>query len=312
MLKSLNKDKVLPLLTVLLGSCLIGLSPIFVKLSGMQPLTVGFYRLFLSLPILLIWMLFFKGKGVQLSLKLQKKHYWMMLGGVFFALDIGLWNLSLNYTSVANSSLFNNFAALFVPILAWIFYAAKPNLSFLFTACLTLLGSFLLTSGSTFSLSFNFGDGLALISAVAFGSYILTMSKLRRESLNTGQLLFWKGLSCSIILGSMAFFMGENLLPVGIQEWSVLFAIAIFIQVLGQGLLVFTLGKLNPALAALTLLAAPITSVIAAWLIFSEQLTLIQMVGAAIILGSIFLLQLKNKSKENPPAILSKDELQKQ
>jgi drug/metabolite transporter (DMT)-like permease len=275
----------------------------------MQPVTVGFYRLFLSLPILIVWMWFFKAKEIKTSFKLQKKHYWMLLGGVFFALDIGLWNLSLNYTSVANSSLFNNFAALFVPILAWIFYANRPNLSFLFTVCLAFFGSFLLTSGSNFTLSFNLGDGLALISAVCFGAYILTMSKLRRESLSTRQLLFWKGLSCSLILGFMAFFLGENLLPVGIKEWTVLFSIAIFIQVVGQGLLVFTLGKLNPAVAAVTLLAAPITSVIAAWLIFSEHLSFIKILGALIILASIFILQIKNKSKENPPAALSAEEL---
>ncbi|GAB4185806.1 MAG: DMT family transporter [Simkaniaceae bacterium] len=292
-----NKKKILQILTVLFGSFLIGLSPVFVRLSSMEPVSVGFYRLFLSLPILLVWMAFTKKNQKKDSFRMGKKHLWMLLGGVFFAFDIGLWNLSLKHTSVANSSLFNNFAAFFVPLMAWLFYAARPKVRFIFTLCLAFIGSFLLTSGEGFSLQFTSGDLLALISAVAFGSYIMTMSKLRRESLTTRELLFWKGISCSLLLGLMALFMGESLIPPNIKEWSLLFSIAIFIQVLGQGLLVFTLGKLSPAVAAVTLLAAPITSVFMAWILFSEHLSMTKIIGAAIILSSIFLLQVDEKKK---------------
>ena len=43
---------------LLLGGIAIGFSPIFVRLSELGPIATGFYRLFLALPLLWLWMRF--------------------------------------------------------------------------------------------------------------------------------------------------------------------------------------------------------------------------------------------------------------
>ena len=44
------------------GASLIGLAPIFVKLSEMSPSLIAFYRMFLALPILFIYNYLINGK----------------------------------------------------------------------------------------------------------------------------------------------------------------------------------------------------------------------------------------------------------
>ncbi len=41
---------------LLVGGIAIGFSPLFVRLSELGPVATGFYRLFLALPLLCLWM----------------------------------------------------------------------------------------------------------------------------------------------------------------------------------------------------------------------------------------------------------------
>jgi drug/metabolite transporter (DMT)-like permease len=96
----------LALPALIVGGIAIGFSPIFVRLSELGPVATGFYRLFLALPLLWLWMRW-EGRAGE-----QDRANWLPLAvpGLLFAGDIFFWHWSITYTTVANATLFANLA----------------------------------------------------------------------------------------------------------------------------------------------------------------------------------------------------------
>jgi drug/metabolite transporter (DMT)-like permease len=78
----------------------------------------------------------------------------------------------------------------------------------------------------------------------------------------------------------VALYLGE---PVWPTQWGPLIMLALFSQVIGQGLLTVILGRVSPMVMGLGLLTQPIVAALAGWLAFGELLTLPDLAGAVLI-----------------------------
>src|SRR6185295_3538071 len=107
-------------LCLLAGGCAIAFAPIFVRLSDTGPVASAFWRTGLAAPLLWLWILVIPAKaGIQSS----KSHTLpLLLAGLFFALDLGVWHWSIVWTSVANSTLLANLAPIFVTLAGWLIW----------------------------------------------------------------------------------------------------------------------------------------------------------------------------------------------
>ncbi|MGF9923913.1 EamA family transporter, partial [Bacillus toyonensis] len=96
------------ILLVFLAICFLATGGIFVKLSDLPPINTGFYRVLLSIPLLLpfVWK--------ELNKVSKKDILLILLAGVFLAGDLILWNVSFHYTSVANANLLANLVPLVI------------------------------------------------------------------------------------------------------------------------------------------------------------------------------------------------------
>ena len=92
----------LSLFALFSGAFCIALSPIWVRVSEVGPTASAFWRVALAIPLL--WILFaFNSKGKKI---LDKDQYLPLLAtGLAFAGDLAFWHWSIQYTSVANSTL---------------------------------------------------------------------------------------------------------------------------------------------------------------------------------------------------------------
>src|SRR6185436_10491007 len=146
MIKILTSGAMNPALAALLfGATCIALSPIFVRLSEAGPTATAFWRVALAVPAL--WIFFF------LKVKDKPKRYagrWPLLfaAGFAFAGDLGFWHLSIQFTSVANSTLLANLASIFVTLAAWLFLRQRPTGLFLAGLGAALVGVTLLVRTS--------------------------------------------------------------------------------------------------------------------------------------------------------------------
>src|SRR2546421_8423887 len=104
-----------PLAALLLGAACIALSPIFVRLSEAGPTATAFWRVALAVPAL--WLLYALKPKARLG-RYTGKWWLLFAAGFAFAGDLGFWHSSIKLTSVANSTLLANLAAIFVTLAA--------------------------------------------------------------------------------------------------------------------------------------------------------------------------------------------------
>src|SRR3954453_19780165 len=73
---------------------------------------------------------------------------------------------------------------------------------------------------------------------------------------------------------------GERIWP---HDWTPVLIFALSSQVLGQGLLVYSIGTLPPLVVGLALLTQPAISATVGWLAYGEALSITDIVGAVAI-----------------------------
>jgi len=277
----------LAILLACLGGVLLGFSAIFVRYSDLGPMTTGFYRLLFALPLLWLWMKS-EPRKQDPCLNITRKDYLLMvLAGIFFALDLALWNWSIGYTTIVNATLFNNTAAFFVPLFAIFFLKQKQQARSLIAAMTGFLGcSFLAAESFTISISNLVGDLVSLLSGIMVTLYIVAIKKIR-DRLPTGLLMFWTSLSSLIGMGIFVVLFKESFWPLTIKSWISIGGQAFLIHVLGQGFLAYSMGKIPSSYGAMILLLAPVTSALFGWMIFGESLSIIKFLGIIIIMASL-------------------------
>lgn len=239
--------------------------------------------MFWALPLLWIWARRESTGGSRLSS--EKKG--LVLCGVLFAGDLLFWHWSIHRTSVANATLFANFAPLVVTMGAWLVLKEHISRSFLFGMLLAIFGAALL-AGASFTIDRRHlvGDGLGLITALFFGSYVIAMASLRRR-VQPGWIMLCSSVVTALILLLATQIAGESLIPRTWAGFATLVALAWVSQVAGQGLIAYALGHVPAAFSSLVILIEPLSAALFGWLILREPITAWQWGGGAAILAGI-------------------------
>ncbi len=142
------------------------------------------------------------------------------------------------------------------------------------------------------------GDMAAFLAAICGAAYLLSVEKLRTKFAPTTIILWCCGLSTLLSLPILVFFQ-DRLFPYSVSGWVFVISLAIVCQILGQGLLVYSLKKFSSGFVALVLLLESILVAIAAWVIFGETLTLFDWVAfLAILLGLYLAISSQSAVKE--------------
>src|SRR4051812_1368055 len=100
---------------LLSGGIAIGFAGIMMRLSDVNPIASAFWRMALAAPFLWTWAWLMRAQDAAAG---KRIHFTptLLLAGIFFAGDMGLWHLSLHYTTVSNATLLSNFAPVFIAL----------------------------------------------------------------------------------------------------------------------------------------------------------------------------------------------------
>jgi len=272
---------------LLLGATCIALSPIFVRLSEAGPTATAFWRVALAVPVL--WMLYWARPKVG-ARRYSGKWPLLLAAGFAFAGDLGFWHASVKLTSVANSTLLANLASIFVTLAAWIFLRERPTRLFLGGLAAALAGVGLLVHTSLgFSSTGLLGDALGLVTAMFYAGYILAVKGLRDRGETTLHLMAVTTTITAIFLFPAALASGEQMLPASAYGWWVLIGLALVSHAAGQGLIAYALAHLPAAFSSVSLLFQPVMAALFAWLLLSEGLVPLQVLGGLVVLAGIYL-----------------------
>ena len=271
---------------LLLGSCALALGPWFVRLSGVGPVSAGFWRLALALPFL-FGIAAFTGQAVHWPSRRLVQI--IAVAAFFFAADLAAWHAGIHMTKLANATLFGNTSSFMFAL--WGLWVVRKWPSAVQAGALVLaaVGAGLLMGSSAELSARNVrGDLLALFAGILYTGYLIAVQHAR-GTLQPLPLLFLSSAFGAAMLLPVAVGFGEQVIP---QDWTFVFVLALSSQVLGQGLLVYALGSLSPLVVGLTLLTQPAISALAGWLAYGETLSPVDWVGAAAIGIALVLVRL--------------------
>ena len=274
------------LMALLGGNLALAFGPWLVRSADVGPSASAFWRMALAIPFL-----FLIAAQAKQPLRLPRKAlYWtIILSGAFFAADLAAWHIGILKTKLANATLFANAASLFFPLWGYLIARSWPGRREGFAFALAVAGTILLLGRSAeLSRETLIGDLLCLAAGIFYTAYLIVIMKARDE-LQSWTLLAWSTLATAPPLLLVALGLGEQIMP---ANWTPVIALAVVSQLIGQGLMVYVLGKVTPLLFGLALLTQPVVSAAVGWLQYGETLGPADAVGAALIAAALVMVRL--------------------
>jgi drug/metabolite transporter (DMT)-like permease len=292
-MNSAPRHRWLPLAALLIGNAALALGPYFVRLADTGPVSAGFWRLTLALPVLLLFASREPRAWVPVSRKLLLA---IALGGVFFALDLSSWHVGIGFTSLGNATLFGNSGSLILMVWGFVAWRRWPGAREWLGIVGAVAGGAILF-GRSFEVSQQtlVGDLFCLLAGLFYAGYLLILQEARRV-VGTWRLLSWASAWGVPVLLAVALLHGE---PVWPHNWWPLVALALSSQILGQGLLVYALRHFSPLAIGLALLTQPAIAALTGWLAFGEALGAVDLAGMALLASALVIARV---ARESTPA----------
>lgn len=277
-------------LAALAGAALIGLAPIAVRLSELEPAATNLWRFLFALPILAFW-----ASRAPLP---GKRDIGMLLGaGILFGIELNLWAFALMQTTIANATLLTNMTPIFAAAFGWFVFKERLGMSALAGGAIALGGAVTLAlaraqsgAGPASAEAGWIGDGLALTAALGYAGYLLIVRALGSR-VSVGAVMLWGTLSAAAFTFVLCLVRGEQLLPQTWQGWALLVALGVVTQAAGQGLIAYGVGRLPIVVSTVLLWMQPVAAAALSWMIFGEALGPLALFGGVLILGGIYIVQ---------------------
>lgn len=293
------KPKVNPYVVLAIGVVSVSTSAIFVKMSSAPSGVMAFYRMLFSILIMLPVFLL---KYAQ-ELRHITKRDWIFssIAGVFLAFHFILWFESLNYTSVASSTVLVTLQPLFAFVGTYFFFKEKFTVRAILCGLMALAGSFIISWGDfKISGSALYGDILALIACALITAYLMFGQTVRqRVSLITYTFVVY--MISTITLFFYVIFKNEPFLPYPTSDWVFFILLALIPNLLGHTLFNWTIKWLSTSTISMAILLEPVGATILAYYLLGEGIIPSQITGGLIIIVglSLFLLEGKTINKKD-------------
>ena len=274
---------------VLAVGCL-ALGGVFVRLSEAGPIATGGFRSLIAAPMLL---LLDTGVGLRRRSRARERmplrdHVTIALGGALLAIDLCLWNMSFFHTTLAESNLLANLVPFAAAIYGWVLFREVPDVRLVSPAILAIGGLLLLTPvGVHMDPEHLLGNAMALATAFFYTGFLVVAQGLRKRY-PAPRIMALLSLWCAAVCLAVAILRGENLLPRSAEGWLLLVVLALTSQILGQTLMAHAMHFVSLQLGSLFALLQPVAAAVYAYILFSETLTLPQLLGVVVLIASIY------------------------
>lgn len=276
-----------PYVAILIGVLSVASSAIFVKLASADAGAIAFYRMLFSVVLMLP--LFLRNNRHELKMIQRKQWAIMGLSGTFLAFHFILWFESLNYTSVASSTVLVTLQPLFAIVGTYLLFKEPITRKTIVAAVITIGGSVLLAWGDIqIGGTALFGDMLALLACALISFYMLCGQSVRQHISSTTYTIIVYAVS-AVVLAIYIPLKGESFGPYPSFDWLWFVLLAIVPNLLGHNLFNWSLKFVSANAISIAILFEPVGASILAYFIFKEQLHASQVVGGIIVLvGIIF------------------------
>lgn len=230
----------------------------------------------------------------------KKDWIFSAIAGVFLAFHFILWFESLNYTSVASSTVLVTLQPIFAFAGTYFFFKEKLSFKTILSAVIAIAGSVIISWGD-FQLSGTafFGDMLALVACALVTAYLLFGQEVRKRL----SLITYTFLLYSISTVTLFFYVlikGESFGPYSTSNWFLFILLALIPNLLGHSLFNWAVKWVSTNVISIAILFEPVGASILAYYILHEKLSAAQITGGIVVIAGIllFIVDVKKLSRK--------------
>ena len=273
------------ILFVLIGAFLISFSPVMVSMSDLQPTVSAFYRVFIG-SIFLIFLIFLN-RNLYINSFLVNPY--LILAGIFFALDLWFWHRSILYIGPGMSTLIANFQIFIIPLMSFFIFSMTPNKYPIIAIVLGVTGLYLTLGygGSIDNENIKLGFMFGIMTALAYSAYILSLKKNNIEAsheISPLISLFYVSFISALILFIVIKIEGVSMAMNDSSNLYSMLAYGIICHVFGWYMIILGLKTVTATTAGIILISQPIFSLFWDYLFFSRHTTSIEIIGIAVVI----------------------------
>ncbi len=280
-----------------LAAFIFGFTPILGKLTyleGNNPLSLTFYRNFLSIP-LLFFMLKFKNVPLQINKNEAKKLAILSsLGPTLTALTL---YGSYNYISVGMTTTIHYIYPVLVTAACIMIFKEKISKEKIIALILSTIGVMMFLEGE-FSL---IGVFLSFMSGVIFAVHLIFLDKSGLNSIYPFKITFYTTIFSSIYLFIFGLISQNLIIRMSLTGWFFTLLVAFFASFLANSFIPIGVKYAGPTVTSIVGMFEPITSIILGIIFLSEPITVRNFIACILILIGVLIVSLikEEKKEEN-------------
>ncbi|TCP29835.1 threonine/homoserine efflux transporter RhtA [Scopulibacillus darangshiensis] len=292
--------KINPIFIVVLAVFFISTSAIFVKLSDAPSAILAFYRLFFAAALTAPFLN--KKQTIKVFKEIKPNDIILcVFAGICLAFHFILWFVSLDYTSIASSTVLVTLQPLFAFAGAVIVFKEKMPLGAYLAGLLAVIGSFIISWGDFLaSKEALFGDIIALLACLLVTLYFMAGQKVRQH-IPSGPYTYIVYVTAAVVLFIYNLVLHHSLFHYSAAEWMLFLLLAILPTLLGHSLLNWAVPWVGVSTISMSILVEPVGAAVLAYIILGETIHVPQMIGGSIILlGIYYYLKSRRKAASRP------------
>jgi len=254
------------------------------------PFTFTFGRLFLGFLTLIPFLIIYEYKKIKPLIFKARNIYNFLLIGFLLSMGNALQQFALLYTDVANTAVFTIFYVVLVPFVSYYFFSKFIHNSVWLAIIICLFGGILLTEFD--NIQVRIGDSIAVVNALFWAFHIVFISRFLKvfnfpitiacvQCLIASLFALLPALVFENVELSNMILDGKEMIYAGVLSSGVAF----LLQIYGQ-------QNLAPAPVAIIFSLEGVFASIFGWIILSQYLNEIKVVGIVLILFAVIFSQL--------------------
>ncbi len=294
-----------PVLAVFIAVFAWGIGPLLFLAPSISINSVLFYRVLFWPPLLY---LIVRRNGAKINDKLFRS---VLVPGILFGVSTIFGFTAITTTSVANATIIGNISTAMVLFVAPRFLNEKISKSQVVLALTSFAGvaAIVFGAGNTGGSSL-FGDFLALVNALTWTIYFISSKRRRVDGVDTWQFLFGVSVIQVFVVVPYALLTSNDILQINWRDLGFLIAMTLFSGTIGHSFMLWAQKYVDASVSSLILLLGPVISSAGAWLVYGQQISLVQVIGGAIVLASLAgVVRMSSSAKINKEVLSTADPL---
>ncbi|BAZ33413.1 hypothetical protein NIES4074_59230 [Cylindrospermum sp. NIES-4074] len=303
--------EIIPFILLLIALFALSITGILVKFS-LSEMTINvtlFNRSWIAAAIFGLWNGFYQLRSQQLDeplipqQKYQARDYALLLGAsLAYMLGRLLWTWSLTQTSIANANVLGGLSPVFTTLGAWLIFKQLFDRKFLIGMLLAILGAAVLGLDDLLVSKHSLVGDLAALGCAGLYAITYLILEYLQSKFSVETVLMWRCVVGTLLTLPLVLIYEDQVFPISLSSWLIVFSLAVVCEALGHGLTVYSLKSFSSTFVLIVFLLDPVIAATLAWILFSEKLSFLNLVGFAVIIGGIYLAKTgKGADKKNSP-----------